>query len=200
MELLAHLSPTEPRVTVYNEALGSRVEFSALTLTNWAAKVANMLREECDLTPGDAIALDVPHDWQEIVIVLGALAAGVTYQAGDDTTGDEEGAFVGEGTQSDAPTGIGGGDDPRGAPVADLPAGALDFSTTVRMYADDFPEPTASLAAPGSPTKRIVRASASTVTQTLEQLATGGAIVIVRGAATDERMTHIADVERATAW
>ena len=53
MELLAHLSPTEPRVTVYNEALGSRVEFSALTLTNWAAKVANMLREECDLTPGD---------------------------------------------------------------------------------------------------------------------------------------------------
>lgn len=199
MELLSHLTPTEPRVTVYNEARGSRVEFSAVTLSNWAAKVAGMLRDECDLAPGDAIALDVPHDWQEIVIALGAIAAGITY---GEPRRDEEVALLGVDKQSDAPTQIIVGDDPLGAPLPDsaLPSGALDFATTVRMYPDDFPEPTPSLTREGSPTKRIVRASENSCAQALEQLATGGSIVIVRGEASEERFAHIADVERATAW
>ena len=199
MELLSHLNPTEPRVTVYNETRGSRVEFSAVTLSNWAAKVAGMLRDECDLLPGDSIALDVPHDWQEIVIALGATAAGITY---GEPRGDEEVALLGVDKQSTAPTQIIVGDDPLGAPLPDdqLPPGALDFSTTVRMYPDAFPEPTPNLEKPGSPTKRIVRASADSCAQALEQLATGGAIVIVRGEASDERFAHIATVEHVDAW
>ena len=52
MELLAHLlhaDATSPRLTVYNETTGARMDFSGQTLDNWVAKIANMLEEELDL-------------------------------------------------------------------------------------------------------------------------------------------------------
>ena len=46
MELLAHLlhaDAASPRLTVYNETTGARMDFSGQTLDNWVAKIANML-------------------------------------------------------------------------------------------------------------------------------------------------------------
>ena len=46
MSMLAPLlatDPAAPRLTVYDETAGTRVEFSAITLDNWANKIANML-------------------------------------------------------------------------------------------------------------------------------------------------------------
>ena len=80
MELLSHLlalDPASPRLTVYNETTGARLDFSAITLDNWASKVGNMLLDELDLEEGSTIAIDLPVSWQAAVIVLGALATGV---------------------------------------------------------------------------------------------------------------------------
>ena len=38
--------PMGPRITYYDDATGERIELSAVTLANWAAKTANLLREE----------------------------------------------------------------------------------------------------------------------------------------------------------
>ncbi|MDK4252598.1 TIGR03089 family protein, partial [Corynebacterium propinquum] len=63
MDMLSHLladDPASPRLTVYNEADGTRMDFSAQTTENWASKVANFLREELDLDDGSAILVDLP--------------------------------------------------------------------------------------------------------------------------------------------
>ncbi|MBA2310991.1 MAG: TIGR03089 family protein, partial [Pseudonocardiales bacterium] len=53
-----------PRITYYDDATGERVEVSGATLANWAAKSANLLREECDLEPGGRVAMLLPAHWQ----------------------------------------------------------------------------------------------------------------------------------------
>ena len=69
--------PASPRLTVYDEDRGTRMEFSAQTLDNWASKVANMLEEEFDLAAGDTVLIDLAPSWQSAVIALGAYNAGV---------------------------------------------------------------------------------------------------------------------------
>ena len=44
-----------PLITFYDDADGTRVELSAATVANWAAKTANWLHDECDLQPGDRL-------------------------------------------------------------------------------------------------------------------------------------------------
>ena len=39
-------NPAGPRITYYDDATGERVELSTATLANWAAKTANLLRDE----------------------------------------------------------------------------------------------------------------------------------------------------------
>ena len=38
--------PVGPRITYYDDATGERIEVSAVTLANWAAKTANLLQDE----------------------------------------------------------------------------------------------------------------------------------------------------------
>ena len=88
MELLQHLLSADasaPRLSVYNEADGTRMDFSAQTLENWTSKIANMLLEELDLEPGtdSRILIDLPVSWQAAVIALGALAAGIPFDMTD---------------------------------------------------------------------------------------------------------------------
>ena len=76
MNLLSHLleaDAAKPRLTVYDEATDSRLDFSAVTLDNWAAKVGNMLIEEFDLDEDSRIAIDLPVSWQAVTIALGRL-------------------------------------------------------------------------------------------------------------------------------
>lgn len=215
MELLKNLlatDPAAPRLTFYNEATGSRLDFSAVTLDNWAAKVGNMLLEEFDLEPGDRIAIDLPPSWQVAVISLGALAAGITVAFGPEPA---EVLFCGldvpsDGDYSDVAVVT---DDPFGRGVAEigatLPEGTVDFGPTVRFYGDQFFPPTPSLTdcVPAAllnfaPADRVLAAGwrnwdefSRTV---LAPLACGGSSVIVSGPASTERLQKIAQAERIT--
>ena len=44
---------------------------SALTLANWAAKTANLIRDEFGLTPGARVAVLLPAHWQTAAVLLG---------------------------------------------------------------------------------------------------------------------------------
>src|SRR5699024_6134422 len=151
-ELLSHLlasDPASPRLTVYNENTGARLDFSAITLDNWASKVGNMLLEELDLDEDSTIAVDLPVSWQAAVIVLGAYAAEVqvTFGGGDAdvvfTSPDRFGANEGTGDI------VLVSEDPFGRGVVEsggeLPRGAIDFGPTVRFYGDQFFHPTRTL-------------------------------------------------------
>ncbi|MDD7582691.1 TIGR03089 family protein [Corynebacterium sp. 32222D000AT] len=166
VKALLDQDPAAPRITVYTEATGARLDFSAQTLQNWVAKIANMLAEELDLEPGDTIAVNLPVSWQAAVICLGALARDVRVQlsthastgttdasAGADTTGPStpQVVFTSPERFEDFP----GRDvvlvteDPFGRGVVEsggaLPLGAIDFGPTVRFYGDQYFEPTTPL-------------------------------------------------------
>ncbi len=147
MQLLAELlraDPAGPRLTVYDESTDSRLDFSALTLDNWAAKVANMLYEELDLEPAATITIDLPAGWQAAVIALGALAAGIDYRFGPPDLSSPEVIFcstdrIPEGTPpaGSYPDLVVVTADPFGRGVVEtggtLPEGAIDFGPTVRF-------------------------------------------------------------------
>ena len=53
---------SRPLLTYYDDATGERTELSAITAANWAAKTANLVRDEFGLMPGDVVAVDLPTD------------------------------------------------------------------------------------------------------------------------------------------
>lgn len=218
MELLSDLlksDPASPRLTVYNESDGSRLDFSAVTLDNWAAKVANMLRDELELDTGTAIAVDLPSSWQATAIILGALAAGieVTFNPAEGdvffTSADEN---VREYADSVGATGdiVLVTDDPMGRGVEEigmsLPVGTIDFSPTVRFFGDQFLEsgqPLSSFAnCTATQGARVLSTGWTTweefTEQVIDPLSAGGSAVIVNGPASTERLEHIREVEKIT--
>src|SRR5690606_18891187 len=64
-------------ITCYDETTGGRTDLSAVTLDNWASKIANMLHDEFDQEPGDSAWVDLPPIWQAACLVVGAERAGV---------------------------------------------------------------------------------------------------------------------------
>ncbi len=222
MELLAHLmstDPATPRLTVYDESTGARLDFSAQTLDNWTAKVGNMLLDELDLDGDSTILLAMPVGWQAAVIALGALAADVETHFGDRVTDAEEATHVdvvftsltraGEFTDLNGADVVLVTDDPFGRGVTetggDLPAGAIDFGPTVRFYGDQFLHPTRALTEIVTTELGPERILAtgwddrdSFVRQVLEPLAAGGSSVIVAGLVEAERLEQIATAEKTT--
>ncbi|RNE48771.1 TIGR03089 family protein [Corynebacterium alimapuense] len=215
MELLAHLlksDPASPRLTVYNEATGARLDFSAQTLDNWASKIGNMLLEELDLESGSVIHLDLPVGWQAATIVLGALAAGIDYRMGVAPDTETEVVFTSperfenySGIEVVVVT-----DDPFGRGVVEsggqLPVGAIDFGPTVRFYGDQFFGPAPSLidvvSSPSTP-ERLLSTGWHDVESmhrcVLAPLAAGGSAVVVSGLAGAKRLDEIAAAEKVTA-
>lgn len=131
--------PAGPRITYYDDATGGRIELSALTLANWAAKTANLIRDEFGLTPGARVAVLLPAHWQTAAVLLGCWWAGteVVLRADDDAelalaTAEriDEVAEVAEVAALSL--------DPLGMPVRDLPVGITDFATAVRAHGDRF--------------------------------------------------------------
>lgn len=220
MELLRHLldaDPAGPRLTVYDEHTGARLDFSATTLDNWAAKVATMLLEELDLDADSRILIDLPVGWQAAAIALGAMAAGVdhTLDPGAPAAGpdDLDVVFTSPERAGDhpGPDLVLVTDDPFGRGVAEtggtLPPGAVDFGPTVRFYPDVFPAPTMSLADLAESTDipagaRVLATGwtddASFTRQVLEPLAVGGSTVVVSGFAQAARLDAIAEAEKVT--
>ncbi|MGP6173780.1 TIGR03089 family protein [Corynebacterium sp. A21] len=213
MELLSHLlkaDPAAPRLTVYNENTGARLDFSAQTLDNWAAKVGNMLLEELDLDADSTITIDLPVSWQAAAIALGALAAGVDthfgQQPGDAVFTAPDRAVNHEGSSDIVLV----TEDPFGRGVVEsggeLPRGMIDFGPTVRFYGDQFYPPTTALSevfeSDIEPGARALSSGwsdkASFQRLVLEPLAVGGSAVIVAGMVTAERFEQIATAEKVT--
>ena len=162
---LLNADAAAPRLTVYNESTGARMDFSAQTLENWVAKIANMLEEELELDDDSALLIDLPVTWQAAVIALCALAAGIEYDFANSSLADDDADSASQ-LQADAvftspdkfdlysvddvATSFDGSapdvvlvtDDPFGRGVVEaggeLPSGAIDFGPTVRFYGDDY--------------------------------------------------------------
>ena len=61
--------PVGPRITYYDDATGERIELSTVTLANWAAKTANLLRDELGAGPGSRVAVLLPAHWQTAAVL-----------------------------------------------------------------------------------------------------------------------------------
>ena len=232
MDMLSHLladDPASPRLTVYNEADGTRMDFSAQTTENWASKIANFLREELDLDESSVILCDLPVSWHTAMIALGALAAGISVRfATDDTAADLAVDRAADRAAADTTTDSGA--DPVAASGADSGAEPAVFFTSAEKVAEyanhgdvvvvtndpfgrgleEMGEPVPEGAIDFGPTVRFygdfypgpTRPLAdwdSFTRQVLSPLAAGGSAVVVAGMASTDRLAEIAENEKITA-
>ena len=129
-----------PRITYYDDATGERIELSTVTLANWAAKSANLLRDELGAGPGSRIAVLLPPHWQTAAVLLGVwwIGAEVVLEAPADI------ALCTIDRLSEADDTVAGGEvavlslDAFGKPVPDLPIGVTDYATAVRVHGDQI--------------------------------------------------------------
>lgn len=141
LDPLMSRDPVGPRITYYDDATGERIELSTVTLFNWAAKTANLLRDELGATPDSRIAVLLPAHWQTAAVLLGAWYIGAQVTLG---TGDADIALCTADRIDDADAAVGAGEiavlslDPFGKPVADLPVGLTDYATAVRVHGDQI--------------------------------------------------------------
>jgi len=168
--VLAHAlrtDPAQPLLTFYDDATGERTELSALTLANWAAKTANMIRDEFGLSSGDAIAVDAPVHWQTAAVLLGSWWAGTEVRIGPDA--DAALAFVSHERLDDAqaPELAVLSLDPFALGVRDLPVGITDFASTVRIHGDRFtPADAPGTALAGAARDAVIAAATQAATDT----------------------------------
>ncbi|QCQ92024.1 TIGR03089 family protein [Rhodococcus sp. SGAir0479] len=131
--------PAGPRITYYDDATGERIELSAVTLANWAAKTANLLADEFGLLPGARVAVLLPAHWQTAAVLLGAWWAGLEVTL--DADPDAEAALVTAdrlGDVADVAEVAVLSLDAFGRPAPDLPVGVTDYATAVRVHGDQF--------------------------------------------------------------
>ncbi|EME14731.1 TIGR03089 family protein [Rhodococcus triatomae] len=135
--------PAGPRVTWYDDDSGARIELSALTLANWAAKTANLVRDEFGLMPGARVSVLLPAHWQTAAVLLGCWWAGTEVVLEPDP--DAELALVTTDRLDEAADAAELAVlslDPFGRPAPDLPVGVTDYATAVRVHGDQFrPDP-----------------------------------------------------------
>ena len=132
-----------PRLTYYDDATGERIEVSTVTLANWAAKTANLLRDELGAGPGTRVAVLLPAHWQAAAVLLGIWWIGAearTGPAATDTPADI--ALCTTERLAEADAAVNGGEvavlslDPFGTPAPGLPVGVTDYATAVRVHGD----------------------------------------------------------------
>jgi uncharacterized protein (TIGR03089 family) len=139
LDPLLNRDPVGPRITYYDDATGERIELSTVTLANWAAKTANLLRDELGAGPGSRIAVLLPAHWQTVAVLLGVWYIGAEVVLGP---GEADVALCTADRIDDADAAVGPGEiavlslDPFGKPVADLPVGMTDYATSVRVHGD----------------------------------------------------------------
>ncbi|MEH3132491.1 MAG: TIGR03089 family protein [Mycolicibacterium neoaurum] len=174
LDPLLKADPVGPRITYYDDATGERIELSAVTLANWAAKTANLLRDELGAGPGSRIAVLLPAHWQTAAVLLGIWWIGAEAVPGSDA-GDADIALCTADRLDEADATVGTGEvvalslDPFGKPVADLPIGVTDYATSVRVHGDQIvPERAPGPALAGrSPAQLIAAATAAATRQEL---------------------------------
>ncbi len=145
LDPLLRTDPVGPRITYYDDATGERIELSAVTLANWAAKTANLLRDELGAGPGSRVAVLLPAHWQTAAVLFGVWWIGAEAVLDG---GPADLALCTSERLEEADAAVAGGEvavlslDPFGRPVPDLPIGVTDYATAVRVHGDQIvPEP-----------------------------------------------------------
>ncbi|MCT7660914.1 TIGR03089 family protein [Mycobacterium sp. CPCC 205710] len=133
--------PAGPRITYYDDASGERIELSTATLANWAAKTANLLRDELGAGPSSRVAVLLPAHWQTAAVLFGVWWIGAEVVLGGETA---DVALCTVDRLADADEAVGMGEvavlslDPFGKSVPDLPVGVTDYATAVRVHGDQI--------------------------------------------------------------
>jgi uncharacterized protein (TIGR03089 family) len=128
-----------PRITYYDDATGQRIELSTVTLANWAAKTANLLRDELGAGPDSRVAVLLPAHWQTAAVVLGVWWIGAEVVLSGENA---DIALCTADRLAEADDAVAGGEvavlslDPFGASAPDLPVGVTDYATAVRVHGD----------------------------------------------------------------
>ncbi|MBV1853709.1 TIGR03089 family protein [Catellatospora tritici] len=155
----AALIPTtaadRPLLVYRDEATGERIELAAAELAEGVARTASLLRDGCGLTAGDRIAVLLPPHWQTAAVVLGAWSLGVAVSYRSWATagltspdGDQplDAVFVARDrvdswleTVPQARHRFVLGLGARGAALAEVPDGYLDYAAEVGRYAAHAP-------------------------------------------------------------
>jgi uncharacterized protein (TIGR03089 family) len=142
LDPLLSANPMGPRITFYDDATGERIELSTVTLANWAAKTANLLRDELGAGPDTRVAVLLPAHWQTAAVLLGVwwIGAEVVCSGSADIalcTADrlaEADDVVADGNQTGEVAVL--SLDPFGKPADGLPIGVTDYATAVRVHGD----------------------------------------------------------------
>ncbi|WKD61819.1 hypothetical protein CCICO_09055 [Corynebacterium ciconiae DSM 44920] len=197
-------APSAPVLTFYDDSRGFRMDFSALTLDNWASKMGNFLIEELELTPGEHIAMDVDSSWQRLVLLLGAAAAQISVVDAADPQAEvlcQESTRLDPAEQRElvAVTIDGFG---RSAAECGIDIGdAIDLGAEVRLHDDHFPHPTQPLGQlypEGMAARVLLRGEQPDADErALAAIGAGGSAVVVAGEASAERLAEIAAAEKA---
>jgi uncharacterized protein (TIGR03089 family) len=144
LDPMLRADPVGPRITYYDDATGERIELSAVTLANWAAKTGNLLRDELGAGPNSRVAILLPAHWQTAAVLFGVWWIG----AEATLTGAADVALCTAERLDEADDAVAGGEvavlslDAFGRPAPDLPIGVTDYATAVRVHGDQIvPEP-----------------------------------------------------------
>jgi uncharacterized protein (TIGR03089 family) len=140
LDPLLRSNPAGPRITYYDDATGERIELSTSTLHNWAAKTANLLRDELGAGSGSRVAIMLPAHWQTAGVLLGVWYIGAEVVLGQGDC-DIACCTADRLEEADAAAGPGGevialSLDPFGKAIPDLPFGVTDYATSVRVHGD----------------------------------------------------------------
>lgn len=161
LDPLLRADPVGPRITYYDDSTGERIELSAVTLANWAAKTANLLRDELGAGPGSRVAVLLPAHWQTAAVLFGVWWIGAEAVL----HGPADIALCTLDRLDEADGLAAGGEvavlslDPFGRPVPDLPIGVTDYATAVRVHGDQIvPEPAPGPALAGQSPGQLVAA------------------------------------------
>ncbi len=139
LDPLLRADPMGPRITYYDDSSGERIELSTVTLANWAAKTANLLRDELGCGPQSRVSVLLPAHWQTAAVLLGVWWVGAEVVLGDEPA---DVALCTADRLAEADEAASGGEvavlslDPFGASVPDLPIGVTDYATAVRVHGD----------------------------------------------------------------
>lgn len=212
MDIVAPLmiDPAAPRLTTYTSA--GRMELSGLTLGNWQAKVAHLLRE-LGLVPGDEVGIIATPGWQPAVIAMGAWHVGAVIV--DDPDAQllfTDSLSQAEDSQADEVFLL--STDPFGRGVeeagGEVPFGINDFSPIVRVQSDQYhfatvdgPDlaPGVPLPSPNGRAERVVAGpwtDARSLAETLAPLWSGGSVVMSIDTSA-ERLKALIALEKADA-
>jgi uncharacterized protein (TIGR03089 family) len=154
LDPMLRADPVGPRITYYDDAIGAageRIELSAVTLANWAAKTANLLRDELGAGPASRIAILLPAHWQTAAVLFGVWWIGAEAVLADPSASGADIALCTAERLDEADSAVSGGSggevavlslDPFGRPFnqggPDLPIGVTDYATAVRVHGDQI--------------------------------------------------------------